>query len=614
MLHTNIYTHTTINAAFHHDKRAMEALYRETYGTVYSSVRMMLSDEYAVEDIVQDAFIKGFQNLDQLSDPQKYPSWMKRIAVNQVKDYYRKHKPILFTQMENDEGDIPDFADDRTSDLPETVLDRHETARLVSEILDELADDQRAAIVMFYYQEMSVRDIAAACECSEGTIKSRLNYGRKKIESKVRALERKGTKLYGLAPIPFMELLFRDYAAELAATPAPEAGFAGVFQGCAAETASSVSASAGAAARQVAHVATEFVKQHVLSVAICAAVAVAAIVAIPLAVSQTDDGRPSSNPPSNAAPTVVDTVQDENAPDAAKPIVPADGNKIIYRIVKEEIEFLDCAMTVEYEYHPDGYRLSGNYTATADSGHSAQWQTVYHYNGGNPLLPSDMQLYDSKGSLKFTYAYEYNDQNQLVKQTRYNGDIGDEIVYVYTCSYNENGQKEYMRIETCYGNWTDQTYHYDGDRVVGFEYEYMPKYYDPMYPGDHSVGTVEFVYDDAAGTLSWGSTAYCLPTAGSGGRYREIFDNEQFDDAGNVVSYDLHRYDDEYLHREFEYAAFEVPKDAPLFNDLPTQYSISGNSEFELSDFTDALYVSFSFWISDTSLDDFHFYITRGEG
>ena len=100
MLHTNIYTHTTINAAFHHDKRAMEALYRETYGTVYSSVRMMLSDEYAVEDIVQDAFIKGFQSLDQLSDPQKYPSWMKRIAVNQVKDYYRKHKPILFTQME----------------------------------------------------------------------------------------------------------------------------------------------------------------------------------------------------------------------------------------------------------------------------------------------------------------------------------------------------------------------------------------------------------------------------------------------------------------------------------------------------------------------------------
>ena len=79
MLHTNIYTHTTINAAFHHDKRAMEALYRETYGTVYSSVRMMLSDEYAVEDIVQDAFIKGFQSLDQLSDPQKYPSWMKRI-------------------------------------------------------------------------------------------------------------------------------------------------------------------------------------------------------------------------------------------------------------------------------------------------------------------------------------------------------------------------------------------------------------------------------------------------------------------------------------------------------------------------------------------------------
>ena len=84
--------------------------------------------------------------------------------------------------------------------------------------------------------------------------------------------------------------------------------------------------------------------------------------------------------------------------------------------------------------------------------------------------------------------------------------------------------------------------------------------------------------------------------------------------CASAVCFSLDVYKRQYLHREFEDAAFEVPKDAPLFNDLPTQYSISGNSEFELSDFTDALYVSFSFWTSDTSLDDFHFYITRGEG
>ncbi|MDE7477019.1 MAG: sigma-70 family RNA polymerase sigma factor, partial [Lachnospiraceae bacterium] len=70
----------------------------------------------------------------------------------------------------------------------------------------------------FYYEEMSVKEIAAAMGVSESAVKSRLMYGRKKIEKKVRELEKQGTKLYGLSPLPFLLLLFRNqkaYAAEV---------------------------------------------------------------------------------------------------------------------------------------------------------------------------------------------------------------------------------------------------------------------------------------------------------------------------------------------------------------------------------------------------------------
>ena len=72
---------------------------------------------------------------------------------------------------------------------------------------------------MYYYQEMPVKDIAAALGASESAVKSRLLYGRRKIEAQVRDLEKKGTKLYGLAPIPFLLWLLGVQDAQAAQLP-----------------------------------------------------------------------------------------------------------------------------------------------------------------------------------------------------------------------------------------------------------------------------------------------------------------------------------------------------------------------------------------------------------
>ena len=77
------------------------------------------------------------------------------------------------------------------------------------EILDQLPEDQRLVIGMFYYEEMSVKDIAFTLGVSDNTVKSRLSYGRKKVKELVLDLEKKGTKLYTVAPFTFFLYLLR---------------------------------------------------------------------------------------------------------------------------------------------------------------------------------------------------------------------------------------------------------------------------------------------------------------------------------------------------------------------------------------------------------------------
>lgn len=193
------------------DEEAISQLYEQTYNSVYQSVRALVKDEDEALDIVQDSYIKGFQHLDKLEEPEKFQAWMKVIAANHARDYLRKKRPALFSERIDEDGEEIDLGlQDKCLDhMPEEVIDRQETTRLINDILGNLKAEQRLAIVMYYYEEMSVREIAKELGCSENTVKSRLKYARDKIEVEVRNLEKKGTKLYSLAPMPFFTWLLR---------------------------------------------------------------------------------------------------------------------------------------------------------------------------------------------------------------------------------------------------------------------------------------------------------------------------------------------------------------------------------------------------------------------
>lgn len=239
------------------DTDAVSALYEQTYSKVYYTVKSMIKNEDDVLDVLQDAYLKAFTHLNSFEGGEKFLPWVKQIAANTARDRLRRKTPALFGELTADETQTPAeerIPDERPAFLPEASLDAAETQRLIREILDGLPDDQRAVVGMYYYEELSVREIAEALGVSESAVKSRLLYARRKIEARVRDLEKKGTKLYGAAPLPFLLFLLRSQQAN-AARPDPtllqrvlEASQAAAQTGAGSASAAGASQAAGAAA------------------------------------------------------------------------------------------------------------------------------------------------------------------------------------------------------------------------------------------------------------------------------------------------------------------------------------------------------------------------------
>ena len=97
---------------------------------------------------------------------------------------------LFFSDLEgvNEEGEAMELniMDTDASRQPEIAYTEKETQEMVHEMLDTLPDDQRMCILMFHFEGASIREIAEAMECSENTVKSRLNYGRKAIKRNCR--------------------------------------------------------------------------------------------------------------------------------------------------------------------------------------------------------------------------------------------------------------------------------------------------------------------------------------------------------------------------------------------------------------------------------------------
>ena len=195
------------------NKKAFDKLYKLTSNDVWFTCVSLLKDEENAKDIMQETYITAFLKLDTLKDEEKFCGWLTAIATNKSKNKlkgkveYQIDDEILIAETETDE-----------LMLPEEYITKTEKRKVLLQIMeDTLSFNQYQTVLMFYFDEMSISEIAQGLEISEGTVKSRLNSSRAKMKTAIEDYEKKsGDKLHGVVVVPFFATIFKEEAKSLA--------------------------------------------------------------------------------------------------------------------------------------------------------------------------------------------------------------------------------------------------------------------------------------------------------------------------------------------------------------------------------------------------------------
>ena len=202
-----------VSSAKSGNKKSFDKLYELTHNDVWYNCLSLLKDEENAKDIMQETYITAFLKLDTLKDEEKFCGWVTTIAVNLCKKKlkgkveYQIDDEVLITEAETDE-----------LMLPEEYITKAEKRKVLLQIMeDTLSFNQYQTVLMFYFDEMSISEIAQGLEISEGTVKSRLNSSRAKMKTAIEDYEKKsGDKLYGVVVVPFFTTIFKEEAKSLA--------------------------------------------------------------------------------------------------------------------------------------------------------------------------------------------------------------------------------------------------------------------------------------------------------------------------------------------------------------------------------------------------------------
>ncbi|MCH5258994.1 MAG: sigma-70 family RNA polymerase sigma factor [Lachnospiraceae bacterium] len=188
------------------DRAAFEELYRTTCRAVYFTCFGFVKDEQEAQDITQDVYLTAFEQLGTLEDAGKFKPWLYRMAANKSINCLKKKQPIFpgdeqLEDMETEENE---------NFLPEEYALNADKREIVLKIIQETCSDTLyQTILLHYFNEFSIAEIAEIMECPEGTVKYRLSVARAKIKEGVLRYEMKsGDKLYSVAVLPFLTTLF----------------------------------------------------------------------------------------------------------------------------------------------------------------------------------------------------------------------------------------------------------------------------------------------------------------------------------------------------------------------------------------------------------------------
>lgn len=190
------------------NKAAFGALYEETGRTVYFSCLKLLGDPQLAEDITQETYLTALQKLGTLAQPENFPAWVNRIGINLCKMHFRNNS----APDDNSEEIIEEIPDEGL--IPEEYVSNDAKRKIIMDIIDTvLTEEQRQSVILYYFDMLTVPEIAEVMNCTTGTVTSRLSAARKKIKEAVLIYEENNNdRLHAAVPVFILSKLLNKEA------------------------------------------------------------------------------------------------------------------------------------------------------------------------------------------------------------------------------------------------------------------------------------------------------------------------------------------------------------------------------------------------------------------
>jgi len=158
------------------DEHAFEQLYRDFYKLAFYFALHLCQNEADAKDAVQDTFIEIHRSIATLKENSYFKAWMYKIVHSKCKKIFRKNKHVT-TDFE-DEPLMSTIKEERMEFTPEQFTRFHSDKEVLQSCIDQLPQSQRDIIMLYYLEQMSIKEISDILDIPVGTVKSRLSYGR----------------------------------------------------------------------------------------------------------------------------------------------------------------------------------------------------------------------------------------------------------------------------------------------------------------------------------------------------------------------------------------------------------------------------------------------------
>ncbi|MHC1748915.1 MAG: RNA polymerase sigma factor [Cellulosilyticaceae bacterium] len=158
------------------DMQAFEQLFELYKYKAIKTVYLMTGDKDASEDIVQEAFVTCYLSIKTLKTPEYFKTWFFKLLTRTAWRYMKKEKKLVPVE------EIAEMIEKQQVGIYSDEVEQRESSRLLYQEIEKLEIKLQTTLVLYYYSELSIKEIAKVMGCLEGTVKSRLYTGRNKLK------------------------------------------------------------------------------------------------------------------------------------------------------------------------------------------------------------------------------------------------------------------------------------------------------------------------------------------------------------------------------------------------------------------------------------------------